>query len=78
MSMTLVVSICFMLNGSHSPLVCHDEVVAVKETDESPSDACMPAQMMIAQWKGHSKFAGPQWIVGGYRCDPHYVPKDAI
>jgi hypothetical protein len=50
----------------------------VKETDESPSDACMPAQMMIAQWKGHSKFAGPQWIVGGYRCDPHYMPKESI
>jgi len=75
--MSLVVQVCFMLVGNNPQPVCHEEIVAQKETEESPEEACLPAQQMIAKWKENSRFAGSQWTIGGYKCVSG-VPKEAI
>jgi hypothetical protein len=56
--------------------LCHEEVIVEADL---PMQACLIGQPQLADWKAHSRFAGPQWRIARHRCVPgHYVVKDAI
>ena len=56
--------------------LCHEEVIMEAE---GAMQSCVLGQPALADWKAHSRFAGPQWRVTRWRCVPgHYVVKDAI
>ena len=94
MMLSLVVTVCHLtmadpIPADNDPTVdpeglrpitnmelCHEEVIM--EADGS-MQACIISQPALADWKGHSRFRGPQWRISRWRCIPgHYVVKDAI
>jgi len=65
---SIIVSVCHtILVGSVQTPACHEEIAFQHRTR---TEACMLAQMGIAQWKGASKFADDEYYIGGYRCTP--------
>lgn len=86
MILSVVVTVCHIAMANPVPddpaveisqlELCHEEVIA--EAD-MPIQACTISQPALADWKAHTRFAGPQWRVKRWRCVPgHYVVKDQI
>lgn len=65
---SIIVSICHsILVGSVQTPACHEEI-AIKH--RTRVEACMLAQMGLAQWKGNGQYAGDEFYLGGWRCAP--------
>lgn len=64
----IVVTLCF------AGTVCHEEVAAIQQMP-----MCFISMAEAALWKEQSTFNGPQWSIGGVRCEkPDYQPKESI
>ena len=75
MQITVVALMCHTLAGIPRP-VCRKEIVV---KDDVPMQTCMLSQVALADWKGHSIYAGEQWTIGRIKCVPgDYVIKGAI
>lgn len=75
MIVTVVVSLCRLLDPTTDVMVCHEEVVHVGESLQE----CVNAQPGIADWKMKGRYASDEWLVGRIRCIPgYYLKKDEL
>ena len=74
---TIVVTVCHLIAGE--PDICYDRVVGRTDTATRIMVSCEMSQPALAEWKGHSIYAGDDWWIAGYRClSGNYIPGDTI